>query len=177
MFALLVIIISSCVLYYLLQYCFPYDDDALSLGVIEILLSIATIGILICISIPMYSNYMAQAKNVSALAMVSALKIEATVHYAEYGEWAKKSLSDTEADSLTLSLHDGGAIVATRKDNGQSLGFVPLIPQSENGVDTDNVLWRCGYNNATATFTSNKHKNYTTIPTAQLPSACVQSRS
>jgi len=183
MLTFLFMIISSVVLYFLLQYCFSNNDNMLFLKIIEIPLSIAVICVLIYIAIPEYSNYLQQAKNLEALSMASTLKVEATIYYAKNGKWPETIPKVQKSPWQTVQWETGiseadGTIIVSQQDKGEALAFTPLIAQTANEVDIDSVLWLCGYAKASAIYSlSAKGKNHTTIPAKHLPSACVQSRS
>lgn len=174
--ALFSMLLISVALYYGLQYCFPeQNDDALFLGIIELSLSAAVIGILIAIALPIYSDYIEQAKNISALSETSGLKTDATVHYAIHGRWPEKMPTEYSSTGLSLKWQPDATIIATRNDTGKSLGFKAVIAQSASDVDVDFVLWLCGYAKAPPVFDlADNAENHTSIPKRQLASACAQ---
>ncbi len=173
---ILFMLLVSVALYYGLQYCFPeQNDDALFLGIIELSLSAAVIGVLVAIALPLYSDYIEQAKNISALSETTGLKTDATVHYAIHGKWPEKMPTENGSTELSLKWLPDATIIATRKDTKKSLGFKPVIARSAEGTEVDSILWLCGYAKAPSAFGfTDNAKNHTSIPETQLASACGQ---
>ena len=175
MYATIFIIVSSIALYYILKYFLvDNDDDSLFLGTIELSLSLTTVVILIYIAISIYSNYIEKVNNLEILTESAGLKVDMTVYYAEHGKWPTIIPMPTTTKNL-INLQADGTIVVTRYDSGQKLGFRPYIPKTEGGVNTDTIVWLCGYAQyPTESTSSDTQLNYTTIPAKQLVSACAQ---
>lgn len=159
------LIIPCLLIYYLAD---TYMED-LNLILLEVMMSILVIGIALSQAIPIYQNDMKKAKNTKSLAEISGLKIDASVYYSENGTWPLPS----NANSSDYASGFDGIIIIRRKDQNQQLSITPLIRGDQDGVESDSILWLCGYAKAPSAYSTTAIVSSTTIPASQLPSACV----
>jgi type IV pilus assembly protein PilA len=117
------------------------------LTLLELLITVAILGILAAIAVPAYRDYMVRAKVTEALAMGSAAKV-AVVESAAAGR-LEDVTQDSSGYSLrpdpsryvrTIEIEDGGVIVMSTRGTGAAVDPVlELIPTATGG----GVQWEC----------------------------------
>lgn len=150
--------------------------EAVFLIILEVSLSIIIVVFLCALAIPSYKNDMEKAENTKAIVGIEKLKINASIYYAETGNWSSffiEKESDDYAYYKSLKLASDGQIILVKKENSQQLSITPFISKNQDGVENDILLWLCGYAKAPPSYSTTIINSSTTIPAAQLPSACV----
>ncbi|MCK4492977.1 MAG: hypothetical protein KAU26_02910 [Methylococcales bacterium] len=141
----------------------------------ELLIVILIIGILFALTLPVYQDNMAAAKNSELVLMGSGLATRASIHYAVSGQWPEPFKNENNGKYAGASYWKNNATLVVEKnearvDKGQ-LSFQGFMQKDEKKTETGIVLWLCGYKTHPM-IDSTKIKSQTTIPPRQLPFTC-----
>ncbi len=147
---------------------------------IELMIVIAIVGILACLAIPAYQNYIIRAEVSEGLNLAGDWKVAIGDYYASNARWPSLAdLSDmgTSPGTYVSSINVTSGVISiaygTSRTNPAINGAVlTLVPYTD---DNDDVLWQCGLaappsgniaQGAAASSTT------TTLLPQQLPSPC-----
>jgi type IV pilus assembly protein PilA len=146
---------------------------------IELMIVVASIGILAAIAIPAYQNYTIRAQVTEGLNLADGWKTAIAEYYAQTGNWpAQANLTGTAASTgkyvSSVTVTAGGVIdityglQANQKINNQHLDILPYTNANND------VVWLCG--NAASPggslSASTGASNTTNISAQFLPQSC-----
>lgn len=132
---------------------------------IELMLVVATIGVLMAISLPVYQNYTKRAKVSEGLALASSFKtivIENLGNGKQYDTGMPQFNATQSVSNITID-NNNGIITILYKNTVQASGTLKLVPYASSGntqsllpnsttyysPPTHSIEWVCLSNNST----------------------------
>ncbi len=123
------------------------QDDQKGLTLLELMITVAVIGILAVIAVPAYRDYVIRARVSEALMMASAQKIAVVESYASNG-LANVTADSTESQVVEnpslyvagIEVEDGGRIIMRTRNTGAVINPVLALAPNEVG---DALSWNC----------------------------------
>lgn len=149
---------------------------------IELMVVVATIGILAAIAVPAYSDYVKRARVVEGLQLAAPVQQEVTEYYGRWGvlpsDNATAGLPPPEALRgqwvTAIEVRDGAiAIRFDIRDIEEDQSTLYLRPAINSAYPTGAVAWVCGSASPPAAFTAiARGENATTVRAQYLPATC-----
>jgi type IV pilus assembly protein PilA len=145
---------------------------------IELMITLAIVGILACLAIPAYQNYTIRAQVTEGLNLAGDWKLAIADFYASNGSWPSQSdLPDmaasngTYVSSITVASGVITITYGTPLSNPQIQGAqLTLVPYTDAN---DDVLWQCGLApQPNGTIATGAVAGGTTLSSQQLPTSC-----
>ena len=145
---------------------------------IEMMIVVAILGILACLAIPAYQNYIVRAEVAEGLSMAGDWKNAIGEFYATRRSWPSQAdLTDLAASSgayvsgITVTSGVITITYGTARSAPQIAGAtLTLVPYTN---DNDDVIWQCGLATTPAgTIASGALTGGTSLYPQQLPASC-----
>jgi len=145
---------------------------------IEMMIVVGIIGILACLAIPSYQNYIIRSQVTEGLSLAGDWRVAIAEFYASNNSWPSQADLTAMAPSVgtyvsSISVTSGVITITygTPQSNPQIAGAaLTLVPYTDAN---DDVVWQCGLAAAPpGTIASGAVPGGTTLLSQQLPASC-----
>ena len=145
---------------------------------IEMAIVVAILGILACLAIPAYQNYVVRAEVAEGLTLAGEWKNAIGEFYGTHNSWPSQAdladmapSSGTYVSNITVTSGVITIVYGTTRSSPQIAGAIlTLVPYTD---ENDDVIWQCGLATTPAgTIASGAVVGGTTLLPQQLPASC-----
>jgi len=145
---------------------------------IELMITVAIVGILASFAVPAYQDYTARAQVAEAFSLAGAQKLAVTEYHANAGEFPENNAEAGISDDIVGKYV---ASVKVSKDKGTEVAIITATMKSKgvaSGIKTNNTLVLKGTaKGGSYTWECGKKEAGTTIDDKYLPAACRAKRT